>query len=122
MKLLIVSVIAALIAAASANPIQVSDNNVGDIITVGVNAKLSIDSTVNQDIVSVLFLLLNNQTIDVDLFNQIRDLLPLIDTSKVPPQLLTQLRDNMTPEMMERAKSLLTRENVEKFATMLKQQ
>lgn len=122
MKLLIVSVMAALIAAASANPIQVSDNNVGDIITVGVNAKLSIDSTVNQDIVSVLFLLLNNQTIDVDLFNQIRDLLPLIDTSKVPPQLLTQLRDNMTPEMMERAKSLLTRENVEKFATMLKQQ
>lgn len=122
MKLLIVSVMA-LIAYASANPVQVSDNNVGDIITVGVNAKLAIDSTVNQDIVSVLVLLLNREITDIDIGGSgIADLLPRIDTSKVPPEMLEQLRGMVTPEMLERAKSLMTRENLERIATMLKQQ
>lgn len=113
----------ALIAYASANPVQVSDNNVGDIITVGVNAKLAIDSTVNQDIVSVLVLLLNRQITDIDIGGSgIADLLPRIDTSKVPPEMLEKLRGMVTPEMLERAKSLMTRENLERIATMLKQQ
>lgn len=123
MKLLIVSVMA-LIAFASANPIQVSDNNVGDIITVGVNAKLAIDNKINQNIVAVIIALLNQESTDVDINNpfgapQID--LPKIDTSKISPELLTQIRNNLTPEMIAKAKSLMTPENLERISKVLKQ-
>lgn len=53
----------ALIAAVCAAPTSISDNNVGDIVTVGVNAKLDISSKIDQNIVNVIVALLNQQGI-----------------------------------------------------------
>lgn len=52
-------VVLALIAVVSCDPIQISDNNVGDIITVGISAKADISYNVDLDIVNVIVALLN---------------------------------------------------------------
>lgn len=52
-------VVLALIAVVSCDPIQISDNNIGDIITVGISAKAEISNNVDQDIVNVIIALLN---------------------------------------------------------------
>ncbi|CRL04165.1 CLUMA_CG017276, isoform A [Clunio marinus] len=53
----------ALIAAVYSAPVQVSDNNVGDIVTVGINANAKIKSDINQDIFSVIAAFKNYQSI-----------------------------------------------------------
>lgn len=60
MKFLAIVVIA-LIAAVSSAPTQISDNNVGDIITIGVNANLNLSNQVDMDIVNVIVGLINQQ-------------------------------------------------------------
>ena len=52
-------VLLALVAVVSCEPVQISNNNVGDVITVGISAKAEISNTVNQDIVNVIVALLN---------------------------------------------------------------
>lgn len=52
-------VVLALIAVVSCDPVQISDNNVGDIITVGISAKADIVNKVDWDIVNVIVGLLN---------------------------------------------------------------
>lgn len=54
-------VVLALITVVSCDPVQISDNNVGDIITVGINAKADISNNVDVDIVNVIVALLNQQ-------------------------------------------------------------
>lgn len=51
----------AFVAVALAGPISVSDNNVGDIVSVGVNANLEISNKVEQNIISVIVALLNQE-------------------------------------------------------------
>lgn len=51
-------------AIAVAGPISVSDNNVGDIVSVGVRANLEISNQVEQNIVSVIVALLNQGVIN----------------------------------------------------------
>jgi hypothetical protein len=51
----------AFIATATAGPMKISDNNVGDIVTVGVNANLKVSNQVDQNIVNVIVALLNQQ-------------------------------------------------------------
>lgn len=60
----------AIFVAVSPAPASISGNNIGDVINVGVNAHLKVNSTVNQDIVSVIVALLNQQRIGVDLFEK----------------------------------------------------
>ncbi|CAO1436673.1 unnamed protein product [Diamesa serratosioi] len=55
----IVFVVLALIAVVSCDPVQISNNNVGDVITVGISANADIANTVNQDIVNVIVGLIN---------------------------------------------------------------
>ncbi|CRL04160.1 CLUMA_CG017271, isoform A [Clunio marinus] len=62
MKLFLISLLA-LIAVASAGPAKVADNNVGDIVTVGVNVEAKVKSEINQDIVNIIVALLNDQEI-----------------------------------------------------------
>ncbi|EAT43403.1 AAEL005156-PA [Aedes aegypti] len=48
------------ISGVSCGPISISDNNVGDIITVGVNIEAEIESEINASIVNILVALLAN--------------------------------------------------------------
>lgn len=79
----------ALIVAVSAGPISVSDNNVGDIITVGVNANASLSNKIDQNIISVIVALLNSQELSVG------------GNADGP-------RFQITPEMIEKVKGLLS--------------
>lgn len=60
MKFIAVFVLA-FVGACVAGPISVSDNNIGDIITVGVRANLEISNQVEQNIISVIVALLNQE-------------------------------------------------------------
>jgi hypothetical protein len=56
------AIISLLVAAvASQGPIEVSHNNIGDIVTVGVNLEASLSSNIDTNIVTVLLALLNQQ-------------------------------------------------------------
>lgn len=52
-------VVLALVALVSCDPVQISNNNVGDVITVGISATAEVSNTVNQDIVNVIVALIN---------------------------------------------------------------
>lgn len=56
----------AIIVAINAGPTQITDNNVGDIITVGVNANLDIDNKIDATLVNVLVEILNRQLLRVN--------------------------------------------------------
>lgn len=96
MKLLVL-IFLTFIAATVAGPISVSDNNVGDIVTVGINANLELSNKIEQNIISVIFALLNQQAIAVIPRNLNEQ------ASAEKPQI------TITPEMIERVKKLLTK-------------
>lgn len=58
-------ILLAFVAAIAANPVSVHDNNVGDIITVGINANAELSNKIDQNIVNVIVALLNQQAIVV---------------------------------------------------------
>lgn len=70
MKLVAILLLAFIAAAYSApagfdGPVSISDNNVGDIVSIGVNANAAITSKIDQNIVNVIVALLNQQAIAV---------------------------------------------------------
>lgn len=87
----------AFVAAVVASPVSVSDNNVGDIVTVGINANVELSNHVEQNIISIIVALLNQQAIVV----AGRD--GQAPSSEVP-------KLNITPEMIESVKTLLTKQ------------
>ncbi|CAO1436656.1 unnamed protein product [Diamesa serratosioi] len=97
-------VIFALIAIASAGPIQITDNNVGDIITVGINANAVLSSQVDANIINVIAGLINQQAI-VAALNQ-NGATPA-DAPAVP------ITDNITPKLLAALASFLPKETPE---------
>lgn len=91
-------VIFALIAAASSAPIQVSNNNVGDIITVGISANAVLSSQVEANIINVIAGLVNQQAI-VAALNQ--GPTPAVDAPANP------ITDNITPKLISALASFL---------------
>lgn len=87
----------ALIAAVAANPINVSDNNIGDIVTVGVNANLEISNKVNQNILSIIVALLNRED---------GENIQVPDFPEWPEW--PEFR-NLSPEMIERIRAMIPR-------------
>lgn len=87
----------AFVALAASSPVQISDNNVGDIVTVGVNANANLSNHVEQNIISIIVALLNQQGIAVGLPG--RD---GAEANNDVPKL------QITPEMIETVKNLLT--------------
>ncbi|CRL04159.1 CLUMA_CG017270, isoform A [Clunio marinus] len=87
----------AFIAAACAGPISVSNNNVGDIVTVGVNANAQIDSVVDQNIIEAILGLMNQQAIGVSTTDEASKAAELPKFSEI----------HFSPEMIEKVKSLL---------------
>jgi hypothetical protein len=85
-------ILLAFIAVVYAAPTSIQDNNIGDIISVGINAQLKIDNKVDQNIVNVIVALLNQEL----------GIVALEGDQKFPDI-------NITPEMIERVKGLLVR-------------
>lgn len=86
----------AFVALANAGPINVSDNNVGDIVSVGINANLEISNKVNQNIISIIVALLDQD-------------LGVIRIPEGGPQApnLPDIPEWVTPEMIERIREVL---------------
>lgn len=57
----------AFIVAVCAAPTKISSNNIGDIVTVGIDANLEVSNQVEQNIISVIVALLTQQGISVNL-------------------------------------------------------
>lgn len=100
----------ALFAAVIAGPVSISDNNVGDIVTVGVNANLELSNKIDQHIISIIIKLLNQQAIVIpDIPERPADRPTPADghmnakITKIPD--LSQL--NITPEMIEKLSKLI---------------
>lgn len=91
----------ALIAAVYANPISVSDNNIGDIVNVGISANLELSNKVEQNIISVILGILNQQAIVIGR-RQGQATADAADTPDVP-------KFKITPEMIDNIKNLLTK-------------
>lgn len=85
----------AFIAAVYAAPTSISDNNIGNIVTVGVNANLSLDNKVEQNIISVIVALLSQQEVGIG-FDGNQGQAPA-DSAKL----------EISPEMIENVKNLL---------------
>lgn len=91
----------AFVAVATSGPVRVSDNNVGDIVTVLVNANAVLENHIDQNIISVIAALLNQQGIVVGGIGG--------NDGQVPAQQLPA-ELNITPEMIERVKGFLTKQ------------
>jgi hypothetical protein len=88
----------ALVAAVVAGPVWISDNNVGDIVTVGINANAELNNEIDQTFVSVILGLLNQQAIVAE--DSEKAALEAPEAPKLPEL-------NITPEMIEKVKSFL---------------
>ena len=87
-------ILLAFIAAATAAPTSIQDNNIGNIVTVGIKGSIDVSNKVDQDIVNVIIALLNQQAIVV----APSDKAAPVEAPKVP---------EITPEMIEQVKALL---------------
>lgn len=92
MKFVAVTLLA-LIAAAYSAPTSVSDNNIGNIVSVDISGSLDIDNTVNQSIVNVLLAYLNQQAVIVAPGGGNDDENPGLPTpSKLSPEMIQNLK------------------------------
>lgn len=65
MKLLVAFLIATVVVVSAQGPSKISSNNVGDIVTVDVNAKANISNNVDATMINILLRFLNAQLISV---------------------------------------------------------
>lgn len=115
----------AFIAVAIAGPISISDNNVGDIVNVGVGLNAVLSNSVNTNILTALLAMLNQQAVLINgsesapFENQeqvalpespVEDQLPVVDVLKnmLTPELISKIKEvKLTPETIERVKAVL---------------
>lgn len=119
MKLIAITILS-FVAAGLANPVSVSNNNIGDIVTIGVNANAVLSSNIDQNIVTVIAALLNQQAIGVvtgSLDHAIgQDAATNGNESPKLPEF------NISPEMIEKVKNQISPELIEKFKNFLDNQ
>ncbi|KAG5683796.1 hypothetical protein PVAND_013060 [Polypedilum vanderplanki] len=89
----------AFIAAVSSAPTQITDNNVGDIISVGVNADLNIKNQIDATYINLLLKYLNEQKFLVNSNDYSSR-----GAGAVQPQF------KLTPEMIEMAQKFLSQQ------------
>lgn len=65
MKFIAITILA-FVACTVADPISLSGNNIGDIVTVEVNANLTLDNKIEQNIAGIIAALLNQQSFAAD--------------------------------------------------------
>lgn len=66
MKVLFIALFAALAFVMVAAQTKIDGNNVGDIVTVDVNAQADISNNINQDIISIIIALINQQNAEIE--------------------------------------------------------
>jgi hypothetical protein len=89
----------AFVACAFAGPVKITENNVGDIITVGIKGSIDISNEIDQDIVNVIVGILNRQTIGIGGGSDV----------PTPAEVPQTLKMNITPEMIEQFKELFAK-------------
>lgn len=91
-----------------ANPISVSNNNVGDIVTVGVNLNAQLSSNIEANIITVLMALVNQQAAIINGEIPATTPTPIEPSDVITPELLNQLKNlKITPEMIEGVKKMM---------------
>jgi hypothetical protein len=103
-KMKVIFAIFAIIAVVAANPVQISDNNVGDVVSVLANLNANLTNKVDQNIVAVLVALLNQQGIVIGV--------PDLPGGQQPPSPLPAAGQDsfqITPEMIQQFQSLLAK-------------
>ncbi|KAL7024510.1 hypothetical protein ACKWTF_013071 [Chironomus riparius] len=98
----------AAIAAIKANPISINGNNVGDIVTVGVNANANLSSDINVNVITALLALVNQQAAIIN--PQADGSVPQTPdiSSFISPELLNEVKNiKITPEMIDGLKKLI---------------
>ena len=129
MKFLIALIAFAAIAAVKSEsaPVQISGNNVGDVVNVGVNLNAVVSSNVNANILTALIAALNQQALigNVDLpegiapaenkeefsvIDKLPEGLPDLKNINVK-ELIQKVKDfKITPELLEKIKALMKKE------------
>lgn len=108
MKLFAVTLLG-LIAVACANPVLISDNNIGDIITMNIEGHFEINSEITNTMVNVLLALLNQQAVLVGIeageFAADDYAAPKSANENEPAATPQKQEFKVTPEMIERLKS-----------------
>lgn len=66
MKVLFIALFAALAFVMVAAQTKIDGNNVGDIVTVDVHAQADISNNINQDIISIIIALINQQNAEIE--------------------------------------------------------
>lgn len=110
MKFFAITVLA-LVAAINAAPINVSDNNIGDVITVGIKGSIDIDNKMDQRLVNVMAAYINQQLGVVGGIPDAPNLpdFPIPEFPDIPsPFKITP--DMITPELIEKVKGFLARQ------------
>lgn len=99
----------AFIAATAAGPISVSNNNVGDIVTVGLNANAVVSSNIEQNIVTLLAALLNQQAIGVSTGSDSADVAetPELHEFNISPEMIEKVKSHISPALIEKVKSYM---------------
>ena len=90
-------ILLAFVAAAVAAPTSIQDNNIGNIVTVGIKGSIDVSNKVDQDIVNVIVAFLNQQGIVIAPGQESA-------TNEVPK---LPGNFNITPEMIEQFKTML---------------
>lgn len=101
----------AFIAAVAAGPISISDNNVGDIVTVGINANAVVSNAMEANIITVLAALVNQQALLVSGNGNDGGVPTPGETPSETPEVpqIPKLSDiKISPEMIEKVKSFLS--------------
>lgn len=102
----------AFVAAVAANPVSVSNNNIGDIVNIGVSANAVVSSNIDQHIVTLIGALLNQQVVGVSTGSNGE---PLSETAalhelNISPELLEQVKSHISPALIEKVQSYLNQE------------
>lgn len=96
MKFVAITLLAFVVATIAA-PTSISDNNIGNIVTVGINANVELSNKIDQTLINLIYARLNQQGIRVSPGQE------SAEVSKLPENI------NITPKMINQFKNLLTK-------------
>lgn len=90
------------VASVFANPILISGNKIGDIVTVRANANAVLSSSIDQNVISGILGLINQQAAVVGRVNGLADTQDDTPTSDIHVPSLPNLPIAITPELIEK--------------------
>lgn len=113
MKFVAITVLA-FVAAALANPITISNNSIGDIVTVQVSANAVLTNNMEQNVLSIIAALLNQQAAVVspghalDEIASAQEELPELKDIEIPSEAIEAVKNfHISPELVEKFKNLM---------------